>query len=326
MQLALYFSHIEDLQRVEDALEPVDLSEIESPTEEIVFFSTPQGNEYLGNLTSLNRLHQCFGPEPSIERLYFGQEFCQFLLPGTDELRRAYYFSRQLGWDFTYLTPGAITDAGVETLREHFRFLADEAPGTEVVANSWGVLRVLSREFGELRPVLGRLLNKQMRLPQDPETCPPRNLDGIRAEDPTIMENQTRALRGLSLSLPPFRRDIAGLGVDRFEIDIVPQGVDIPPDRWGLGASCYYPWTYVTSGRNCLTAAEDQPDREFVVPDRPCSRPCRRLSASTNLSDVKSPLLERGNTIFMFNDAFARPYLSGDVPVDRIVYTPYAPI
>lgn len=326
MELAIYFPNLNALQRAEDALEAIDMAGGEKPVGQVMFFSTPHGAEYLGNLTSLNRLHQCLGGKLAFERLYFGQEFCQYLIPDLDDLRRAYYFSRQLEWAFTYVTTGAITDEAMDKLKKQLAFLCDEAPGSEVVVNSWGVLHLLDREFAALRPVLGRMLNKQKRLPRDLETCPPRNPEGIHADEEAVTRNQTRALRGMSLSLPSFRQDMSSRGVNRFEIDIVPQGIDIPEDRWGMGASCYYPWTYVTSGRNCLTAAEEQPEREFVVPDNPCPQPCRRVSAATNLDTIKSPLLERGNAIFLFNDSFARPYLSGDIPVDRVVYEPYIPI
>ena len=318
MELAVYFSHIEDLQRIDEALEAIDVSEGMDTIGGMMFFLSPNGMEYFANLKSLDSLHQSFGPDLPLERLYFGQEFCQFLVPDTEELRQAYYVSRQLGWDFTYLTPGAVTDEGLETVRGHLAFLQKEAPGTEVVANSWGILHLLSRDFAGLRPVLGRMLNKQIRLARDPEVTPPRNLEGISGDGETVMRHQIEALRGLSISIPAFRRELERLGVVRFEIDIVPQGVDVPEDRWGFGASCYYPWTYVTSGRNCLTAAEADPEREFVVPEGTCSRPCRRVNVTT--------LLERGNTVFMLNGSFAGPYLNEGGPVDRLVFTPYPPL
>ncbi len=58
-----------------------------------------------------------------------------------------------------------VTNRGLEQLEELLPVLAQTLPDAEVVVNDWGVLQLLRSEYPELKPVLGRLLNKSKRGP-----------------------------------------------------------------------------------------------------------------------------------------------------------------
>jgi hypothetical protein len=323
MELSIYFSKLDYIRNIEEVLHPIDYRNIPTPIMDALFGEI-NSSEYYNNLVTLEYLQNSFPQEIKFSRLYFGQEFCQYLVPDLEEIRKAYYFSQQLDWDFTYVT-GYLTDEGIEKIEKHLEFLAKEGKDIEVVVNDWGVLYLLHREFPSLHPVLGRLLIKQKRLGRFANTSPPINMNEIDASKEEIGQNQRRVLKKLNLSLPIYREELKRLGIKRIEVDIVPQGVDLEP-KWGFSVSCYYPWTYLTCGRNCSTAAIDDPIREYVVVNDPCPKLCQTFNRTADVKQFPVLILQRGNTVFAFSHPYAKPYLKGDIPIDRLIFEPYIPI
>ena len=327
MQVAVYFTSVERLLAIEDVLRVVDCRDIPSHLARALFLEEIGTREYRADAVALAWFDSFTAEGDEVSRLYFGQEFCEYLVPRVSELEKALYFSRQLGWDFTYVT-GCLTNAGLARVKQNLEFLSREAEGAEVVVNDWGVLSVVAEGFPGLRPVLGRLLVKQKRLARyaSQGAALPVNMDEISSSEEDIRDNQLRVYRGLSLANARYREELARLRVERVDLDIVPQGVDLPADTWGLGVGCYFPWAYVAGGRNCMTAATADPQREFAVLDTPCPRPCRALNRWAMVPRPDLVLHQRGNSVFAFTSTYAQPYLQGDIPVDRIVFEPYIPI
>ncbi len=324
MELAVYFPNIDSLDNIEETLRLIDYRD--KPFRIIqAFFGDVDCSEYYSHLTALEHLKSNVSENLEFSRLYFGQEFCEYLIPSLGELQKAYYFSQQLGWDFTYVT-GYLTEHGLEKTKENLEFLSKEGKDIEVVANEWGLLSVLHKTYPSLKPVLGRMLIKQKRMARFTSSAFPINMRGIDVPIEEIGKNQQSALRNLNLSIPVYREELKRLGVERAELDIVPQGVNLEPKLWGIAFSCYYPWAYVTCGRNCSTAATVDSAREYVVVDKPCPRPCRKINRSSNAGQFNTFIFQRGNGVFAFANKYARPYLEGEVPVDRLIFEPYIPI
>ena len=326
MELALYISKIEHLEQLDETLRTVDISNMEPNIKDVFFGRNKNAMEYQAHLMTLSQMIEVFGEPLDFQRCYFGQEFCQNLIPDNETLQTVYYYTKQFGWEFTYVTPGVLTDEGMARIREHLTFLASEAPATEVVVNNYGTWYLLAMAFPNLTPVLGRMLVKQKRLARYVNKSLPITMEQISSEEKTITDNQLKALQSLNLSIPAYRRELAERGVQRIDIDIVPQGVKVPQDCWGFGLSCYYPWTYVTSGRNCLTAAARHARHEYVVDETPCGQLCRNQNTTSWVRNADIPILERGNSVFLLNHGFAEWYIAGNIPIDRVVYTPYIPL
>lgn len=326
MQLALYFANVAELMNIEEAIRFLDVRQVPSMFTSAVFWDGTSSREYLGNLFGLGCLEKRELGIGDADRLYFGQEFCQYLIPEVADLEKAYYFARQLDWAFTYVT-GYLTDAGVDKVRRNLEFLAQQDDEIEVVVNDWGVLSTLARDFPALHPVLGRLLVKQPRLGRfaSSATPPPVSMDRLTVPETTVRENQLSALQGLSLSNEAYRQELKRLGVGRVDLDIVPQGVSIHPRDWQLEFSCYFPWGYLAGGRNCPTAGTIDPRRRYVVADSPCPRPCRKVNR-TPTAHFAEAVIQRGNSVFLLHSEYAMRYLSGEIPVSRIVFQPYIPI
>jgi len=327
VEIAVYVPNIEALLNVEEALRGIAANDIPGFVYNVVFWDRDSIAQYDGNLAAIEVLDKLQASGAEIRRLYFGQEFCQYLIPSASDLEQAYSLACQLGWRFTYVT-GYLTDAGLAKVRHNLETLLSSANNPEVVVNDWGLLRLLARDFPTVVPVLGRLLTKQKRLGRftSANAAPPANLADLSTPELEIRRNQLRVWREIGVSREPLRRELHELGVHRVDLDIVPQGVRIEPDQWGLSFSCYFPWAYMTGGRNCLTGALADPRRRYVVLDTPCPRPCQHVTRSSLLHHFPQATIQRGNSVFVFALKYAPDYLDGTIPVDRLVFQPYIPI
>lgn len=328
MELAVYFANCTQLEDLDEALRYIDSAVIPSFVSNLLFGNDTSSREYYGNLIALKWL-EAYTQEKGISfsRLYFGQEFCEHLIPSPEELLQAYYHCRQLGWQFTYVS-SYCTDAGLAKQERNLEVLAGQDDEIEVLVNDWGVLRLLRRRFPGLVPVQGRLLHKQMRLSRFTtfKSVPPVNITGISAPEEEVRRHQIEAVRDTCLADPEYRQELRELGFVRVDVDMTPQGLNFPAEPDGLATSTYYPWGYAAGGRNCLTAGVLDPVREFVVVDGPCPRPCQRFNKAAIKLHGDEILIQRGNSIFAFHTEYAAPYLNGQYPISRLVFEPYIPI
>ena len=329
MELAIYFANLKQLLDLDEALRPLDPDSIPSFISTLVFNNDTSSREYYANLVAIQWFEEHTSRTgDALSRLYFGQEFCEHLIPSPDDLTQAYYYCRQLGWDFTYVS-SFCTDEALARQEQNLAVLADmDDDDIEVVVNDWGLLRLMQRQFPQLDPVLGRLLSKQKRLGRytTVNSLWPINRNGLETPEEDLRQNQLAALRDTSLTSPDYRRELCELGFARVDVDIVPEGLNLPDEPDGLETSCYYPWGYMAGGRNCLTAGVLDPQREFVVVDGPCPRPCQRYNKAAVRLHGEEILIQRGNSVFAFHTEYSSPYMTGVYPISRIVLQPYIPI
>ncbi len=264
-----------------------------------------------------------FGP-PAWQRLYFGQEFCERRAPSVSEVRRAYSAAVSAGLAFTLLT-SYVSDDGVDRLRPVLAWLSGlEDARVEVVANDWGVVRVVAREHAGLRLVLGRLMNRMLR---DPRIVP--GLVEARAPGDALA-----ALRQPSLTAPVSRLLLARFGIGRVEFDNLIQGLDTDFRAIGLGASVYVPYGYVVSGRACAIGSLNQPAADQFHVGAACRRECLQYTVTRRADPLPvagghHEYLERGNTCFYLQDADAigrAAAVASRSGIDRLVYQADLPV
>ena len=100
-----------------------------------------------------------------IDRIYFGNEFCENLIPTISTLKKIYLSAKVQNKKFTFVTP-FVTEYGLKRLSEIFLWLKKRETECEIVVNDWGVLEYLHRELkGYFELSLGRLLVRQQRDP-----------------------------------------------------------------------------------------------------------------------------------------------------------------
>jgi len=89
------------------------------------------------------------------DRIYFGHEFCERLLPDLDQLKRAIDIIKKSQAKFSLLTP-SVTEYGLKSIKSLVSLLRED---DEVIINDYGVLNMVETEFKN--PILiGRILSR----------------------------------------------------------------------------------------------------------------------------------------------------------------------
>lgn len=327
-ELAIYFTNVKALEKIDEALRWVDASKVDPIIRPTLLTNDTNLGDYLVNLQSLPYVNAIRESGIEFSRLYFGQEFCQNLIPGPNEVEQSYYYARQFGFEYTYVTGGYLTEVGLDKVRRNLEKLRELDPTLEVVFNDWGVLRILQREFPEFKRCMGRLLDKQTRLALFvfPRYELPILKDELQTPIDEIRENQIHARADVSLNNNAYNKALRDWGVKNVGMDIVPQGIVRPDDGWQMDLDMYFPWAFVSAGRSCETAGTVDPYRNYQVTDSPCSRPCQRYNCTPELKSCQMSMMRRGTTLFASTISYAGPYFDGTAVYERLVYEPYIPL
>jgi hypothetical protein len=248
---------------------------------------------------------------PEFTRLYFGNEFCERLLPSHQEVESALEFVLKKGLWFTLVTPYC-TELGLKKVNDLLKKVAQEKPGSEVVVNDWGVLRVLKSSSYDLTPILGRLLTKIKRGPRLMNM-----LDVLPGE-------AVEYLKSSNLTVPLYSEFLKKNGIERVELDNSLQGFDFERADKGIHFSLYIPFAYVTTTRFCLTASCDIPEKKGLVGVFPCQKECQKYTFYLENPVMPVMLIRKGNTIFFKNDKI--PKGLKEKGVDRVVIQPEVPL
>ncbi|OQA90484.1 MAG: hypothetical protein BWY26_01417 [Elusimicrobia bacterium ADurb.Bin231] len=324
VELALHIPGIRDitfLENVEGTLDGV-YSDIPLDPSQDDFIPLPPVTRLFGIV-----LKPLLGKNLKFNRVYFGAEFCQCLIPSLEHLTRIKKLCEKKELKFTFVTP-YVTDFGIKQLVPIFSYLNSCDENIEVVVNDYGILNLISRDYPRLLPILGRCMNKMERDPRFAKKLPAGMIPG-----------QLRVWQETCLTLPYYKRILGEMGVKRFEFDIVPQGIKTDFSGSGFSASLYYPWTFVTTGRVCETGSLSLEDSKKFRLDVSCAKECREYFAywvtppceCNNKCETKSAkssyIFQVGNTIFMLCEAPAdvlRELFSRGF--DRVVYEPGLPL
>lgn len=253
-------------------------------------------------LTQLKHLDDLTG---SYDRLYFGHEFCDRLLPSPALLKKAKQAANDQGWDFTLVTP-YVTNEGLAAVEALLPLLDDR---DEAVVNDWGVLDLVAAEYPQLTVVLGRLLTKQKR--------GPRVLNVMDKVTDSMLTHYQR----MNADVPHLKRWLTGpMRVTRYELDYPLQGLERKPD---VPASLYSPWMYVSTTRLCLSSnCENRTQSLRAI--FPCDQACRRHHFTLTHENMPAVLHLVGNTIFVKRNDL--PDNLDELGIDRLVIQPQVPM
>jgi len=215
----------------------------------------------------------------SASRLYFGNEFCDHLIPSPRTLSEVLARARELALDFSLVTP-MVTDSGISALGRLFRILPE---GSEVIVSDWGVLRLAHAEFPSLLPVAGRLLCKIMK-------------------DPRLPSRDWTKLVPHGFFASPFLDLLASFGIGRLDLDLPPHAR--PEDFHGssMRLSMHGPYGFAAKGRICRVGSLHLDRERKFVPGEPCGKECldyvlaMSRGAAAGAGDLHT--FQRGNTVF----------------------------
>jgi len=239
-------------------------------------------------------------------RLYFGNEFCERLIPSPDELLEVLKSAQKYKCKFSLVT-GYVNDEAISKLEKLFEKLFEFKPESEVIINDWGVLRVAYKYKFKL--VLGRLLSRQKKGPE---------VLGIWDDLPEITKEyfQTGCLND------PFIYFLKEQGVIRIELDNALQGIRLDK-QVNINVSLYYPYGYITTTRYCFSNCNNR-RKGMPIGIYPCKKECQKLYFVLRHHSMTTPLLLKGNTVFFENKEICLSDRQG--MVDRIIHEPDIPI
>lgn len=235
------------------------------------------------------------------ERVYFGSEFCEKLLPSFKKLKSVMNYCLERDKKLTLLTP-IVTNKGLKKLKKLLKkFYNVKESSWEVVVNDWGVLNWLQKmEYKGI--AIGRLLTKQKRGPRI-----------MRLKDKLSSKTLTH-LKKFSLDNPILRELFDNVGVIRVELDNVLQGIE---SKTSFSKTLYYPYVYITTTRYCLLSKLGK--REFKLRRiETCNKECKKFDFVLTHKNMPKKIYLKGNTQFYKN--YELPEDLESLNIDRIVY------
>lgn len=242
------------------------------------------------------------------QRVYFGNEFCERLLPGPEHFQEIQNTVQEHGLPITLVTP-YVTEAGIRKVE---KLLAVLPEGTEVVFNDWGVLRIIRQHFPHVTLVQGRLLTKLKR--------GPRIANFLDKLPPDALHY----LRSTNLGVPVYQRFLRETNINRVELDNPIQDLDLDGVPADVHLSLYIPFAYVSTTRFCLVANCDIPEKKGMIGVFPCHQECQKYTFYLNNPVMTTLLIRKGNTLF-----FKNTKLPPDIKktnINRIVIQPEIPM
>ena len=262
-------------------------------------------------------INRAQGVKGNPDRVYYGNEFCEKLIPTISELRNCYFFVKPRSIGFTFVTP-FVTNIGLKKLVDLLGFLNDQN-NIEVVFNDWGVFKLIKDRFGNLKPILGRLLTKQRRDPRmlkifnNQHKYLKKTTPGGKTKAILFAKKPPRALfehyQASVINLSTYQEYLLSQGINRVEIDNLIWGMDIRVNK-KLGVSIYLPYGYITVSRMCgmltLTYAA-------------CKKECKKYFFQLEDESLPVPFYGIGNAIFYKSNPPENKYLE-KLRINRIVY------
>jgi hypothetical protein len=268
-------------------------------------------------------------------RLYYGNEFCERLIPSVRDLKRVVSFVKERGLDFSFVTP-YVTNSGMVKLRALFELLRDRKVNCEAIINDWGVLNLINRKYSNLEPVLGRLLTKQKRGPSVIKLLQRRTNARFIMDPANPNQRFIIVEKKLPLALDPYYKGsnaarvpiihqfLSRQGVKRIELDNTGQGVLLNLPQGKISASIYFPYVYISTTFFCPSAGCDNKRKSFLK-IRPCRRQCQRYVFTLSNRSFHKIIFLRGNTHFYKNLRISYKALA-QIGIDRVVYEPELPL
>lgn len=283
----------------------------------------------------ITKLSQLRYIEHKYSRIYYGNEFCEKLIPSLQDLSRILGYIKMRGLDFSFVSP-YVTDVGLRKLKVLFEFLKAKEINCEVIINDWGVLNLVNRKYHSLVPVLGRLLTKQKRGPRlikllkrqvrprlmvNPETPGQRQIL-IHKKLPLDLDFY---YKGSNVASVPIIHDfLIDQRIKKIELDNIEQGLFLELPRGKVSASLYLPYVYISTTFFCPTAGCGQ-RKKSLLKIKSCKRQCRKYIFKLRHKTMPKVIYLKGNTQFYKNTRLPMRELMR-TGVDRIVYQPEIPL
>jgi hypothetical protein len=270
------------------------------------------------HITNLEKLK--FFQKKRFQRVYWGAEFCQNLIPGLKSTEKIARFAEENHFEFTFVTP-FVTERGLIKLKEMFYWFKKNRKMPEIVVNDWGVLECLNSEFkGYFKLSLGRLLTRQQRDPAIKtilEKQSPLAVKGKNGEIRILVHRvpDTRYQKGIKASYintSYCAEFLSKFGVERVELNNLMQGTAL--EGIELKKSIYTPFVNISTSRFCPMETRFQKIYRVNV----CAKECQKYYTVLRNRAIPKIIYKRGGTTFYKNPLNTKKALN--TAIDRIVF------
>ncbi|SCX95206.1 hypothetical protein SAMN02910292_00580 [Lachnospiraceae bacterium XBB2008] len=256
-------------------------------------------------------LQSCSSRYP--QYVYFGNSFCQYKMPGLQELKAMIDFCEQEDLKFVLVTPplSAYGASLCKVFLEHFIAINAEF---EIVINDFGMLKLINDMKYPGKVILGRLLDKTVR---------DYRITDLEEQN-YYTEKGFDYFSSLASTSDSFSGFLIENNITRIEYDC---SQHIYKGNGLFRYDFIFPTEYITTGRICLFGLLERDDASLFDLDNSCTKQCNKVIQvlSHPISYPKRNLLgERirnttaircGNTVYNINNE-----LNMGEYVDRIIF------
>ena len=275
------------------------------------------------HITNLNNLK--YFQSGKYQRIYWGVEFCQNLIPSIADTEEVLRFVKKNELKFSFVTP-FVTERGLERLKRIFYWLNKKKISCEVVVNDWGVLEYLHTEFkGVFEPVFGRLMSRQVRDPAMKGVLEKQPVFAVKAKDGKISiivhrppnKKYQQGIKSSYINSNLFQGFLSKFGIKRMELNNLIQGLNLNGVKFKK--SIYTPFVHISTTRFCPMRTRKQKIYRINV----CQKECQKYYEVLRNKAIPKLIYKRGNTTFYKNPLDSNEIIKTDI--NRIVFQPELP-
>lgn len=249
--------------------------------------------------------------------LYFGNEFCQNIIPAKKQISKAFNWALKNKIPFVFVLP-YITNDKIKKADSLLQLLNDKKQDIEIVFNDWGTLSLILK-YKNLKPVLGRLLTKQRKDPIAENIIENRQnkikiaiIDGkktiVKAKQ--VPETLKTYFQKSFLDVPHVIDFMTANKIKRYELDLLPWGTKIKTNK-KIQLSIYYPYVNITTTRYCGAI-----NLKYT---KICSKICQSQIMEVGINKLKYPYIIKGNAVFYKTSKDILNKTVKNANIDRIV-------
>ena len=232
--------------------------------------------------------------DKNVSRVYFGNEFCDFLIPGKSEINRLFDITNKPGIKVSIVTP-YLNERSLRNAEKLLSHINRNFPDTEIIVNDWGVFHLIKNNLPDLEIVMGRLLTRQKR-----GFFVKSKDSGVELIRKLRLTKADRSYLKCSVLQNSYMMDfISAAGIKRIGLDNTLQGIDISGYR-KFNIDLYYPYAYITTSNYCLTPLLEKGGglRDKIYK---CDKICLRSKVRT-IQVLGRNIYLAGNTQFYRNE------------------------
>jgi len=261
------------------------------------------------------------------QRIYWGAEFCQNLIPTLADTEKILRFTEENNLNFSLVTP-FVTEYGLKKLERIFSWLNEKRTNCEIIVNDWGVLGCLQTKFRRLfEPVFGRLLVRQQRDPAMKRVLEKQPIFPIKGKDGKIRiivhrppnKRYQQGIKASYVNSILLQKLLSNFGIKRIELSNLMQGLNL--ERIRFKKSIYSPFVNISTTRFCPMQTPYQKIYRINV----CRKECQKYYDILRNKAIPKIIYKRGNTTFYKNALNTKEILRWNETIDRIVVQPEIP-